>query len=347
MSTTASPRTVDGIRKALDQALPRTDAATLTVSARPEARGKLELTVANGRRRLRLTVQWTTNPQRSRIHELREKPTVEVVLVAPHIPDGLAQDLRSWGINHADLNGRLYVAAEGLLIDREPKGLTYRNPTSGASLYTPKATRILRALLSSRDPGREWTQAELKSVTGASPGYVSRLLTALEEDGYVACLSEGGGGRSGRYRLAEFDRLLDGWVTADLFRDRVEVTEYSVLKSDPIDIAKAVAAAFDQESIVFTQWIAAWLRRPHTTPPVVSAYVRGVSLPAVSLGREVSSGGNLWLLRPRDEGVFQCTQAVNGLPLVCDPQIYLDLITAGLRGPEAAQALREWEGFAR
>jgi hypothetical protein len=30
---------------------------------------------------------------------------------------------------------------------------------------------------------------------------------------------------------------------------------------------------------------------------------------------------------------------------VCDAQIYIDLLQVGLRGPDAARALREWEGF--
>jgi hypothetical protein len=33
--------------------------------------------------------------------------------------------------------------------------------------------------------------------------------------------------------------------------------------------------------------------------------------------------------------------------LVSDAQIYLDLIHAGLRGPDQAKALREWKGFCR
>jgi len=52
-------------------------------------------------------------------------------------------------------------------------------------------------------------------------------------------------------------------------------------------------------------------------------------------------GGNLWLLVPKDRGVFQ------GLPIVSDPQIYLDLVGSGLRGPEAADALRQWEEFSK
>ena len=50
---------------------------------------------------------------------------------------------------------------------------------------------------------------------------------------------------------------------------------------------------------------------------------------------------------PDDEGVLTETQTRNGLTLVTDAQIYLDLKRTGLRGPEAAAALLQWEGFCR
>jgi len=96
-----------------------------------------------------------------------------------------------------------------------------------------------------------------------------------------------------------------------------------------------------------TQWIAAWQLRPHTTTPVVSAYLKNQQLLDEIPGRPVDSGGNLWIIVPQDEGVFQYSRLVKGLPLVSDVQVYLDLIDAGLRGPEAASELRKWEGFTR
>ena len=38
---------------------------------------------------------------------------------------------------------------------------------------------------------------------------------------------------------------------------------------------------------------------------------------------------------------------VGGIPLATDAQIYLDLQKTGLRGPDQAAALRNWEGFCR
>ncbi len=61
--------------------------------------------------------------------------------------------------------------------------------------------------------------------------------------------------------------------------------------------------------------------------------------------REVDRGGGLRLVKPGDEGVFQCLQEIQGRNVVCDVQLYLDVIGAGLRGDEAAQELRKAENF--
>ena len=149
------------------------------------------------------------------------------------------------------------------------------------------------------------------------------------------------------YRLTDFDRLLDAWVRADDFKNRVERVEYSVLASDPMEIVKSVWDTLEGGPFAFTQWVGAWLRKPYTTPPVVSVYVPADVVLRFELGRRVEGGGNLWLLVPKDGGVFQGQRDVGGIPLVSDPQIYLDLVGSGLRGPEAADALREWGGFAK
>ena len=101
------------------------------------------------------------------------------------------------------------------------------------------------------------------------------------------------------------------------------------------------------ENVFFTQWFAAHLRHPHTTPPLVSAYLKKAPPPGITWARQVDNGGNLWLITPTDEGVFQETQTSAGFNLVSDIQIYLDLLPVEQRGPEQAQALREWEGFAK
>ena len=275
-----------------------------------------------------------------------ERPTL---LLAPHVPEPLAVDLRQKGVNHADLNGRLFLKVPGYLADRRPGVRRYRSPASAPDVFSAKTSRLPRALLARRD--HVWTQEELTGRTGLSRGLVSRVLTQLTEEDYVVREAVGTREAPARYRLTAFDRLLDAWREADRWVQRTEVREYSVLTGDLGELAATARDILrDKEQRVrgvFTQWFAAHLRHPYTVPPVVSIYVRPGTDLALPFARPVPNGGNLWLITPGDEGVWQETQEVDGFPLVSDIQIYLDLLQVGQRGPEQAEALRQWEGFAR
>jgi hypothetical protein len=50
---------------------------------------------------------------------------------------------------------------------------------------------------------------------------------------------------------------------------------------------------------------------------------------------------------PDDAGILSETQKCADITLVSDAQIFLDLQRTGLRGPDAASALREWDGFCK
>lgn len=295
-----------------------------------------------GTEKLRLGLRPILHPSRRLVEE---RPAGGELLVCPHIAEPLATDLRKAGIPHADLNGRLFLTGATGLVDIRPGEIRYRSPKKGPDPFSPKASRILRSLLSRR--GAEVTQEELAKQTGASRALVSQVLSQLAEEGWVRQLSSSAPGRPGCYQLADFDGLLDAWARRDEWRQRVAIHEYSVLSNNPGEIGRKLVDAVGNEAVAFTQWFAAWLRRPHTTSPVVSAYAKKRHVLEIAPARRVSSGGNLWLLVPEDEGVWQDGREIEGFPLVSDVQIYLDLLQVGQRGPETAAELREWEGFAR
>ncbi|MDQ8199379.1 type IV toxin-antitoxin system AbiEi family antitoxin [Pelagicoccus enzymogenes] len=306
---------------------------------------QLDLRIEFDQQKKSFPIAWTLHPKRGAFADEKKRKSFTGIFAAPQIPDLLADDLRKWGINHADLNGRLFIATLGLHIDRSPRKIRYKNPENEPKLFTGKASRIARALLYQKR--KSWTQDELQAFTETSPGYVSRLLNALEDAAYLQKTGPGTRTAPAIYKVSDPDGLLDAWVQADDFRKRVQIYEYSVLSSSNDQIARDTLEAIGRESIAFTQWYAAWLRRAHTTPPIVSAYVGAEVIKRFKLGRSVDSGGNLWLIVPKDEGVFQGIQQVKGFPLVSDPQIYLDLIKSGQRGPEAAEELRKSPSFAR
>ena len=144
----------------------------------------------------------------------------------------------------------------------------------------------------------------------------------------------------GGLRVAQPSAVLEAWTKADDWGKRIRTHEYSVLQPDPLELATKVRDLLPGEAPIFTQWLAGWLRHPYTTPALVTAYVR--RFPDVALPRE-----NLLARRvPKDEGVWNPSQTVNGFELVSDVQIFLDLAHAGLRADEQAVELRRAPEFA-
>ncbi len=296
-----------------------------------------------GREKLHLVLRPILHPTRRLLKE--ERIGAADLLASPHIAESLASDLRQAEVAHVDLNGRLFLRTSNGLIDIRPGEIRYRSPRKGPDPFSPKATRIVRSLLCLRDSVT--TQETLSIQTGASRALVSQILGRLADDDLVRQLSTSSPENPAHYQLADFDQLLSAWEREDRWRNRVTVYEYSVLSNKPEDIARKVIDSVGKESVAFTQWFAAWLRRSHTIPPIVSAYVKKRHVLDIVPARRVSSGGNLWLIVSEDEGVWQEGQEIGGFPLVSDVQIYLDLLQVGQRGPETAAEFRQWDGFAR
>lgn len=267
------------------------------------------------------------------------------LIVTPELSSRIVNACKEFGIAAIDLNGRTWLRAPGLLVDRRPlPGRSFSYELEPRNIFVGKSARIVRCLLTDRD--RTWTQAEIIPRTKASTGLVSRIVQHLISQGFVKKIS------AREFRLRDWHGLLDQWAESDHFSKRTRTTAYAGYLGSPEDLARILQqwAAAENVPLAFTQWIAAWARHPYTEPVVCSAYVERLPDAATleQLGlRSITEGGKLWLHVPDDEGILTETQTINDLTLVTDAQIYLDLQRTGLRGPDAAAALREWEGFCR
>lgn len=267
------------------------------------------------------------------------------LIVTPELSPRIVAVCKEHGIAAIDLNGRCWLRAPGLLVDRPPlPGRSFSYELEPRNIFVGKSARIVRCLLTDRD--RAWTQAEIGPRTKASSGLVSRIVQHLINQGFAEKTSPR------EFRLRDWHGLLDEWVESDRFTKRTCTTAYAGFFGPPQEIAQRLQqwAAAEKVPLAFTQWTAAWARHPYTEPALCSAYVEHLPNAATleQLGlRPVTEGGKLWLHVPDDEGILTETQTRSGLTLVTDAQIYLDLKRTGLRGPEAAAALREWEGFCR
>lgn len=280
------------------------------------------------------------------VEHLSTSPTTPPpLIVTPELSQRVVAACKEHGISAIDLNGRVYLRASGLLVDRRPlPGRSFSYELEPRNIFTGKSARIVRCLLTDRD--RTWTQAEIVPRTRASSGLVSRIVQHLISQGFVEKTS------AREFRLRDWHGLLNEWVESDHFPKRTRTTAYAGFFGPPQELAHRLQQWAKTESVplAFTQWTAAWTRHPYTEPVVCSAYVERLPDAATQeqLGlRPVTEGGKLWLYVPDDEGILTETQTRSGLTLVTDAQIYLDFKRTGLRGPDAAAALREWEGFCR
>lgn len=271
--------------------------------------------------------------------------SVPPLLVVPEVSTRLLDFCRQKRLAVADLNGRAYIRLRGILVDRRPlPGRDFHFLLEPRNVFDGISARIVRTLLTDRD--RIWTQKELLPRTHASSGFASRIVRHFVSQGFLEKTNPR------EFRLRDPLALLDAWVKADELLRRTTHTRYTTLGGAPLEIARRLKDWADQQSvrIAFTQWLAGWLRHPYTEPVVATAYVarlpEAATLQQLSL-RPVTEAGKVWLYVPDDEGVFLETQTRQDLTLVSDAQIYLDLQSTGLRGPEQANALRNWEGFCR
>jgi hypothetical protein len=267
------------------------------------------------------------------------------LLVVPELSSRVLDFCRQKRLAAIDLNGRAYVRAAGVLVDRRPlPGREFRFELQPRNVFVGVSARIIRGLLTDRD--RVWTQKDLVARTKASSGLVSRIVQHLISQGFIEKNSPR------EFHFSDLLGLIDAWVKADDFNRRASTTRYTGFGGSPVEIAQQLQAWAGEQSVAlaFTQWIAGWLRQPYTEPVVTSAYVarlpEAATLERLGL-RPVNDAGKVWLHVPDDEGVFLETQSVQDLALVSDAQIYVDLQNTGLRGPEQAAALRNWEGFCR
>ncbi len=166
----------------------------------------LELNVDG--RRLVFEVEFKITPSAREVERLAQRGgTRPGLLIAPSLSEVLVQHCREQGLSCVDLNGRQWIRAEGVLVDRKPsEDRRYRPPLLSPDVFQPKSSRLVRALLG--QPDRTWTQSELGERTGLSLGLVSRLVRHLVNEGFVAQDNR-------TLRVSRRDSLLDAWAARD------------------------------------------------------------------------------------------------------------------------------------
>ncbi|MCA9558621.1 MAG: MarR family transcriptional regulator, partial [Myxococcales bacterium] len=245
-------------------------------------------------------------------------PIVAAPFVGPKARAFLADRDASW----MDLSGNADIRGPGVRVLIEGQPNRFAAPGRPSTAFSRKASRLSRAMLV--EPSRWWQQKELAEATGLSDGYVSKVVRRLEDDGLVARRED-----DGQVQPASPSLMLDAWAQVyDFARHRVQRahavgrTGASVLQT----LGDRLAGV-DGLTWAATGLAAAWQWSRFADFRLVTVFVsRPIgSLEALGL-RPVDRGENVWLVAPRDEGVFYGAETVDGVRCAPPVQVYLDLL---------------------
>ena len=263
-------------------------------------------------------------------------PAAYPVASSVYIGSQSAKILKDNGLGFVDLSGNCYLAFEHVLIEKDGKRNVRPSTRPLRSLFAPRATRVVRALLA--EPGRAWRLEELAKAAAVSLGHSHNVVKRLEDLRWVER------DEAQRIHLGKPADLLEAWCESYSYRTN-EMASYFVSERVSrrlmADLAKAATA--DNRRYAFTLSAGLSLVAPQTRLGGVHCYLEGDPAPiAAALGLHPAgeADGSLHLLAPYDPGVFHGLLDKAGLKVVSLPQLYADLMRYERRGAEQAEHLR-------
>jgi hypothetical protein len=300
------------------------------------------VTIKTGKRKYRIVVEIKSIGQprfiRLAAQQLKEylvydKDVTYGILASPYISEEGRQLCKKYDIGCIDLAGNTRLAFNSLYIDIQGRENPFPTTRGIKSLFSRKSSRVVRVLLA--EPTRPWYVQNLAIEANLSLGQTSNLKRLLINEDLVR--EEGKA-----FRLTDPQRLLDSWTRNYSFRDNESVDFYAI---EGTQVERKIASFCKTTGINYglALFSGANLIAPFVRYSRSFVYVEDkISEIAGQLGlKEVTSGPNITLLKAYDEGVFYGTREINGLDVVSDVQLYLDLKNYQGRGEEAAQYILE------
>jgi hypothetical protein len=257
--------------------------------------------------------------------------TVLPLIVVPLMGPTGARLCDESGVAWIDAAGNARIRASGLRIHIEGRPDPAPRRGRPASAFAARSARIARLLL--RQPDRWRSQAALARESGLGPGFVSRIVSRLEQDGLVRRNA------ARKVRPADPGQLLDAWKQdrSNIVRGTVESAAALGPGESTLDRVVALLGETAGEWALGGTAGARWVLERARWPLVdvwVEALPDSAALPKHGMA-PTSAGVNVRFLAPKDAWVLRDRIDVDGIPCVTPLQLYLDLPEA-----EAATPLR-------
>lgn len=261
-------------------------------------------------------------------------PMMVPLLVAPRLTESQQRLVSEAGVAFVDLAGNAHIEADGVYVSKVAARRPAPMKSTAPNPFSDKASMVARQLMVARDPAGI---RELSSQIGLTPGYVSKVVSKLESLGYLS--------RDSDHKVTVRDRksLLQDWAVS-----------YDFTKSGPagffcrsrsaVDIIERLRGLSPQGGYGLTAQAGAYLVAPHSAFDRVDVYSAHAAMTDRLISRlrleRVDRGANVIVWSPYyKHSVFFGSRDIEGIWVVSDIQLYLDLFKYPLRGPEQAQHL--------
>lgn len=257
------------------------------------------------------------------------------VVVTDTLSERGARLAKEAGVGFLDLAGNCWLNLGEVYIEKTANVRLNRPPAELRRLFSPKATRVIRALLETHT--QSWEVVKLAAASQVSIGHAYKVTQKLLQQGFLVQAQR-------LVRLREPGALLDAW--AQQYRiDPTTVQSFYTQVNDPAAVMAHVTRIAKERYLTcaFTLHAGASLIAPFTRFTDVHFYLKEPLseslLQALTLER-IEFGGTVHVMQPYDEGVLHSLQHLSEIPVVCTTQLYLDLFQHPTRGQEAAAFLR-------
>jgi hypothetical protein len=268
---------------------------------------------------------------------LEGRPGAYGVMIAPFIPEQVDEVCREKGIGTVDLSGNCRLSFGSVNIHFKGNKNKFPRRTFLSTLYAPKATRILRVLLSK--PSENWKMIPLAEKADVSLAQVAHVKKLLDDRHWISQTKDG-------IRLTQPKELLQEWAEHYQFRTTNRTEGYYSLKEEGEILDQIGAQSLGVHILgsghvcALTAFAGAHYVFPYVRNWTISLFVDDMEFWASILNlKKVDTGPKVILAEPYDEGVFFDGQTIDKKPIVSNIQLYLDLKTIGGRGEDAAEAL--------
>ncbi|UCF00742.1 MAG: hypothetical protein JSV14_10015 [Deltaproteobacteria bacterium] len=261
-------------------------------------------------------------------------PNAYGVFLAPYVSPKTAQICADEGVGYVDLSGNCRLCFGEVYIEKAGRPNKFTEKRGLRSLFSPKATRILRVLLN--DPKVAWKVAKLAEESDVSLGQVTKVKKLLADREWIRKVAQG-------IELSDPRELLAEWTENYTYRANEVLDYYSMQTISEIEASLASVCGGRRVDYALTGFSGAARFAPAVRFQRLMAYVSGITeeIETDLKLKRVTTGANVSLLIPYDEGVYYGAKVFEGVRVVSPIQLYLDLKGYRGRGEEAAEALLE------